>query len=237
MKNLKIILVVIFVVFFNTQFSNAQKKDSLMYQAYLLSSESLWESALNQYNSDLWSLDKAIAYYGLLNNTMVYSNEDKFDEYVDQALDYLEAMEEKGLYPAEAKAMRSSIYGFIMAYSPWKGMYYGPKSSDVIEMALKTNSESSIVNMVSGISLFYTPESFGGNKQAAVEAFQKSIDLYEKQGYNGWLYLNTLANLGKAHQAVGQNQEAINVYKKALAVEPNFKWVSSKLLPDARRSK
>ncbi|WNB18368.1 tetratricopeptide repeat protein [Marivirga arenosa] len=237
MNNLRISLVVIFVVFFNMQFSNAQKKDSLMYQAYLLSSESLWESALNQYSSDLWSLDKAVAYYGLLNNTMIHSNEDKFDEYVEQALDYLETMEEKGLHTAEAIAMRSSIYGFIMAYYPWKGMYYGPKSSNAIEKALKTNTESSIVNMVLGISLFYTPESFGGNKQAAVEAFQKSVDLYEEQGYNGWLYLNTLANLGKAHQAVGQNQEAINVYEKALAVEPNFKWVSRKLLPDAKRSK
>mgnify|MGYP003151479761 FL=1 len=237
MKNLRIVLVVVFVVFFNTQFSNAQKKDSLMYQAYLLSSESLWESALNQYSSDVWSLDKAVAYYGLLNNTMVHSNEDKFDEYVDQALDYLEAMEQKGLHTAEVIAMRSSIYGFIMAYSPWKGMYYGPKSSDAIESALKTNSESSIVKMVSGISLFYTPESFGGDKKAAVEAFQQSLDLYEEQEYDGWLYLNTLANLGKAHQAVGQNQEAIKVYEKALAIEPNFRWVSSKLLPDAKSSK
>lgn len=235
MKKFRIILVVVSVVIFDTHLSKAQQKDTVMYQAYLLSSESLWEAAVNQYDEKP-SLQKAIAFYGALNNTMISSNEDGFDKLVDRALEYLESMEDQDIHKAEAMAMRSSIYGFIMAYSPWKGMYYGPKSSGVIENALKTDSESSIVNMVSGISLFYTPESFGGDKQSAIKAFEKSVNLYEQQQYQGWLYLNTLANLGMAYQAVGQSKKAIEVYEKALSVEPNFRWVSSQLLPDARSS-
>jgi len=236
MKKFRIILGVVLMIVINVQFSEAQKVDSLMYKAYLLSSESLWESALKQYQND-GSLEKAIAYYGILNNTMILSNEDKFDQFVDPALEYLETMEEKGVHTAEAMALRSSIYGFIIAYSPWKGMYYGPKSSSAIESALGKNGESPIVNMISGSSLFYTPETWGGDKQAAIKAFEKAVELYEKADYKGWLYINTLANLGQAYHAVGQKNKAIEVYEKALIVEPNFKWVSSQLLPQAKRSK
>lgn len=236
MKNLKIILVLSTVLFINSNMLFGQKKDSLMYRAYLLSSENLWKSALDQYTKDM-SLEKAIAYYGILNNTMVSFDEETFDEFVDPALEYLEALEEKEINKAEAMALRSSIYGFIMAYSPWKGMYYGPKSTSAIESALKINSESAIVNMISGSSLFYTPEAFGGDKQAAAKAFQKAVNLFEEHNYRGWLYINTLANLGKTYHALGQNQKAIDIYKKALDVEPNFKWVSYQLLPQAKKSK
>ncbi|WP_375578979.1 tetratricopeptide repeat protein [Marivirga tractuosa] len=236
MKKFRIILAVVLMIVINAQLSKAQKVDSLMYKAYLLSSQSLWESALDQNEND-WSLEKAIAYYGILNNTMVSSNEEKFDEFVDPALEYLESLEEQGIHKAEAMALRSSIYGFIMAYSPWKGMYYGPKSSSAIESALEKNSDSPIVNMISGTSLFYTPETFGGDKEAAVEAFEKAIALYEKANYQGWLYINTLASLGQAYQSIGQKDKAIETFEKALTVEPNFKWVSSQLLPQAQASK
>lgn len=236
MKKFRIFLAVVLMIVINVQLSKAQKVDSLMYNAYLLSSESLWESALDQYQN-AWSLEKAIAYYGILNNTMVSSNEEKFDEFVDPALEYLESLEAQGIHKSEALALRSSIYGFIMAYSPWKGMYYGAKSSSAIESALALNSESPIVNMISGSSLFYTPETFGGDKEAAIGAFEKAVALYEKTNYKGWLYINTLASLGKAYHATGQNEKAIEIYEKALIVEPDFKWVSSQLLPQAKRSK
>jgi len=236
MKKFRMILGVVLLIVINAQFSEAQKVDSLMYKAYLMSSHHLWESALNEANENS-PLQKAIAFYGILNNTMASSNEDKFDQFVDPALEYLETMEEKGVHTAEAMALRSSIYGYIIAYSPWKGMFYGPKSSSAIESALEKNRESAIVHMISGSSLFYTPETWGGDKKAAISAFEKAIDLYEKAGYKGWLYINTLANLGQAYHAVGQKNKAIEVYKKALMVEPNFQWVSTQLLPQAKRSK
>ncbi|SMG29696.1 Tetratricopeptide repeat-containing protein [Marivirga sericea] len=236
MKKFRIVLGVVLMILVNAQFSEAQKVDSLMYKAYLLSSDNLWEAALNQFDKER-PLQKAIAYYGILNNTMVASNEEKFDEFVDPALEYIESLEEQGIHKAEAMALRSSIYGFIMAYSPWKGMYYGPKSSSAIESAVAMNSDSPIVNMISGTSLFYTPETFGGDKEAAVKAFEKAIALYEKANYKGWLYINTLASLGQAYQAIGQKDKAIETYEKALTVEPEFKWVSSQLLPQAQASK
>jgi tetratricopeptide (TPR) repeat protein len=233
MKIFKTVFAIVVLVAVTLESSKAQSFDSLMYRAYLLNSHSLWELALEQQN-DKDSLQKAIAFYGLLNNTMVSSKEEIFDKYVDPALEYLEFMEKQEVHKAEALALESSIYGFIMAYSPWKGMYYGSKGSSAMEDALDSDGNSAIVNMISGTSLYYTPETFGGDKRKAIVAFEKAVKLYEQQGYRGWLYLNTLGNLGNAHMEVGQKQEAISTFEKALEVEPDFKWVSKKLLPSAR---
>lgn len=233
MKFIKKIFRVIVLIVVTNVGVNAQSFDSLMYNAYLMNSHSLWESALNKTNNDP-SLQKAVAYYGILNNTMVSSNAEVFDHYVDPALEFLESMEDNGVSTAEAMALRSSIYGFIMAYSPWKGMYYGPKSGSAMDDALNANAQSPIVNMIHGSSLYYTPESFGGDKDAAIKAFEKAVILYEKEEYKGWLYLNTLANLGQAYVALGRKAEAIATYEKALAVEPDFKWVSNQLLVKAK---
>jgi len=224
---------IVLVVMSSVMGLNAQSIDSLMYRAYLLGSDHLWETALNS-SKNKEPLQKAIAYYGILNNTMASSDEETFDHYVDQALNFMESMEEEGTNKAEALAFRSAIYGFIMGYSPWKGMYYGPKSSGAMEDALDASANSAIVNMISGTSLYYTPDTFGGDKRKAIEAFEKAVMLYEQQGYKGWLYLNTLGHLGNAYKAVGQKQEAIATFEKALDIEPDFRWVSKQLLPSAR---
>ncbi len=212
----------------------AQNKNETTYKAYLFNSEALWKQAIVKAKNP-WQ--KALAHYGLLSNTMSDQNEDLFDEYVDITLNLLEDLEETNGYKADVNALRSSIYGFIMGYSPWKGMIYGPKSSSAIEKALKLGENSGIVWMVQGGSLFYTPESFGGDKVEAEKAYEKSILLFESANdtTNNWLYLNSLANLGKVYHTNGKKDKAIAIYHKALKMEPEFNWVSKVLLPQAQK--
>lgn len=232
MNLIKRIVGMLVIVVFTTESVNAQTFDSLMYKAYLTGSQDLWESALKAKTEEV-PLQRAIAFYGILNNTMATYDAKEFDKYVDSALQLLEAMEREGVHKAEAMALRSSIYGFIMAYYPAKGMMYGAKSGSAMGKALNIGGNSAIVNMISGTSLFFTPEAWGGDKQAAISAFENALKLYEQQEYQGWLCLNKLASLGQAHMAVGQKSEAISIYKKALLFEPNFTWVSQQLLPVA----
>jgi len=233
MNIIRKVLTIVLMVFICQNLANGQAYDSLMYKAYIFNSHSLWESAIDQFDKEP-SLQKAIAYYGILNNTMSSLNEDRFDEYVDVAIEFLEKMEAENVDKAEALALRSSVYGFVMAYSPWQGIYYGPKSSAALDDALSIDSSSPIVNMVSGTSLFYTPSAFGGDKTKALKAFQKAVNLYEEQEYKGWLYLNTLALLGQTYASLDKNQEAVATYEKALAIEPDFAWVTDNLLPKVR---
>jgi tetratricopeptide (TPR) repeat protein len=88
-----------------------------------------------------------------------------------------------------------------------------------------------------GSSKLYTPTTFGGDPNEAIEYFTKSIDLYEQQNdtISNWLYLDTHAFLGMAYEKVGKTKEAITTYEKALVIEPNYKWVASNLLPSAKK--
>ncbi len=212
----------------------AQNAGEISYKAYLTNSEALWKQAIVKAN-DPWQ--KALAHYGLLSTTMATQNEDLFDDYVDSTIELLEELEEGANHKAEALALRSSVYGFIMGFSPWKGMFYGPKSSSAINEALEVNKSSGIVLMVEGSSLFYTPESFGGDKVQAEKVLEKSVKSFEAAGdtSKNWLYLNTLASLGKVYESNGKKEKAIATYQKALATEPEFTWVSKVLLPKAQK--
>lgn len=234
MKNLKFTFLLAIVFSAGVYPLQAQNSKELMYKAYLLNSEALWKQAISHTN-DTW--EKALASYGLLNNTMATQNEEVFDDYLDTTLDLLEGLENDKIHKAEALALRSSTYGFIMGYSPWKGMYYGSKSSSAIDKALEITENSGIVWMVKGSSLFYTPETFGGDKLEAEKAFEKSIQSFEAKGdvSNNWLYLNALASLGKTYNANGKKELAIATYEKALAIEASFTWVSKVLLPQAKK--
>ncbi|MBK6263577.1 tetratricopeptide repeat protein [Marivirga sp. S37H4] len=237
MKN-NILKFALMLVVFNMILTGVKAQvKTTMYKAYLTNSEALWKQAFNQASSGNNPEQLAHAYYGLLNNAMASKNEELFDFHIDKAIEYLEKLEEQNTHKAEAMALRSSLYGFIMGFSPWKGMYYGPKSGSAIEGALKLDKESGIVWMVKAFSLLYTPEAFGGNKLQAEKAFEKSISTFEMKGdtISNWLYLNTLAGLGQTYLANEKKKEAIATYNKALAIEPEFTWVSKVLLLKASK--
>ena len=132
-------------------------------------------------------------------------------------------------------ALLSSIYGWEMGYSPWKGMFLGGKSSSNIEKATKVDGSSAIVWQIFGNSKLFTPRAFGGSISEAVEAYEKSVKLYEANPAltkSNWRYLDALAWLGQAYEQNNQLDEARKTYEKALEVEPGFGWVKYKLLPE-----
>lgn len=231
----KIILLIAMVGLSATTMAQTQG-DSLMYQAYLKHSKTLWNAALHYYDQSTekeaaW--EKGLAYYGLLNNTMGKNNdEETFEANFDQAVDYLEKLEENGNHAGEAKALQSSIYGLAMAYHPEKGIVFGPESSQLMGEALREAPQSPIVWKMKAGSLFFTPEAYGGDKAKALEAYTKSIGLFEQASLSqNWLYLDALAFKGLNCQALGKKEEARETFDKALQQEPNFNWVKYSLKP------
>jgi tetratricopeptide (TPR) repeat protein len=210
------------------------------YQAYLKSDVRLWHQSMKEVATTNDAFTKSLAGYGLLNATMANQNEAMFDEYLDETYNPLEAIvESKKGNVSESKALLSSIMGYKMGYSPWKGIYLGSKSSSYVEEALKANPESYIVQKMYAISKFYTPETFGGDVKVAAMAFEKSIALMESNPEltkENWQYLDALAHLGKSYMKLNQKEKAIATFEKALETEPQFLWVSQVLLPNAKGS-
>jgi tetratricopeptide (TPR) repeat protein len=237
MKQLRIKIAATIAVISVTLFSTAQAQSSqeLMYEAYITSSKILWQKAVNNAEDNSW--EKAEAYYGLLNSTMQDEDEKLFDKNLEPALDLLSELELNKEHKADALALKSSIYGLIMAYSPWKGMTYGGKSSKAISEAAKLNPLSPIVLSMQGGNLYYTPESFGGDKSLAIEKYKQSVSRFEAMELTArnWMYLQALANLGQAYAGTNKNKEAIDSYEKALRLEPKFYYVSKYLLPQVQK--
>lgn len=210
------------------------------YAAYLSGSMQLWERSIalaqEQYeasNTNESRFDLALTMYGGMSATMKDKDEDFFDQYVDDAMDHLEGLIDQNFRLADCKAIQSGIYGFKIAYSPWKGMFLGSKSNSTIESALKEDPNSPIVQKLYGNSKLFTPETWGGDKQMAVKAYEKAILLYKNESgsQNDWMFLDTYAWLGQAYQAVDKKDKAREAYLASLEMEKDFNWVNYVLLP------
>jgi tetratricopeptide (TPR) repeat protein len=231
--------------------ADAQLSDPVTYIAYLGAddiekSNALWEKAVGEKqaafdndprnNTLRWNL--ALSQYGLLGGTMRTKDEDRFDKYYEQAKDHLETLEKDGNFKAEAKALLSGLYGMKMAYDPMMGMVLGPKSSGLIEDAIKLAPDSPVTWKIQGNSKMFTPSMFGGDVGEAVKAYEKAIGFFEKQPsmlVNNWLYLDTMIFLGQAYSSQSQWAKAVSIYEKALKHDPNANWVKYQLLPAAKQ--
>jgi tetratricopeptide (TPR) repeat protein len=231
--------------------ATAQLSDPATYDAYLgkqdiKDANELWDkvvaekqSAYGKNPSDptlRWNL--ALAQYGLLAATMRSHDEARFDQYYEKTEDHLRALAKDEKMKAEAKALLSALYGLKLGYSSMMGMVLGPKSSSLIEDAMKLSPKSPLVWRVEANSKMFTPAMFGGDMAESIKAFEKSILLFEQQPAsleNNWMYLDAHVFLGQAYMNEGQTATAIETYEKALKLEPNLFWVKNDLLPNAKK--
>ncbi|GMQ31437.1 hypothetical protein [Algoriphagus confluentis] len=212
----------------------------LSYQAYLTQDKNSWKQnvalatqAHQTQPNERTSFDLALMEYGLLNATMVDQDERLFDSYVDGLEKRLKALSSSKTYGADAKALLSSLYGYKIAYSPMKGMFLGPKSSGLLEEAFAQAPNSPIVLKMMAGNKYFTPETWGGDKDEALALFQKSNQAFEKSGNEqDWMYLDNMAWMGMIYQEKGNEAKAKEVWTQAVKLEPNFHWVAKGLLAD-----
>lgn len=237
MKNL--IRTILLLIAFNQ--AHAQSDLLLMARtAYLKSSATLWEkvtqiaqSEFDREKSDENLYQLLCMQYGLINATIVEKNEDLFDNYYDKIIDNADKLIESEFKANDAKAVLSATYGLKIVFTPWKGMFLGPKSGYYIDEAIEGGEGSATVQKLMGNYLYFTPETWGGDMQKAVSHYQKSIALFESSGdTQNWLYLDAHAWLGQGLAQLGKKDEAKAVFLKVLEVAPDFRWVSESLLPD-----
>lgn len=238
MKNVSKSFVCLIVMIMASSFQ--QQVQTNTYAAYLSGSLQLWERSIaqaqQQYDASQTNdarFELALAMYGGMSATMKDEDEAFFGRYVDDAMDHLDELIEREFRVADCKAIKSGIYGFKIAYSPWKGMFLGPKSSSTIESALELDPNSPIVQKLYGNNMFFTPETWGGDKEKALKAFEKAILLYKNtpDSETDWMFLDTYAWLGQAYQSFDNKEKARETYMASLEMEKDFNWVNYVLLP------
>ncbi len=233
---------ILVVLSFTGLISFGQDINQMTYEAYLSSSETLWLGAVEQASrkyentkDDASLFELALAQFGVLNYTMIDQKKDLFNRFADDTLEKLDDLQERDYRSADVQALKASIYGNSIAYSPWKSMYLGPRSASLVEAAIKADPKSPIVQKQYAQQKYFTPETWGGNKEIARDSFEKSIELFEMESAtNNWMYLDNHAWLGIIHREQDNKEGALAVWGKAIEAEPDFHWVSKQLIPSVR---
>jgi len=152
-----------------------------------------------------------------------------FADAMEAPLDFLLAADKN--HP-EANGLYSGYLGMLIGVTPMKGMLYGSKSGKLAERGVAKGPNSAIAHYFLGSSLFYTPATWGGDPERAVEMLQKSLAAFPPTADGcDWFYLEAHALLGRAQNKNGDKAGARQTYLAALKLQPEFGWVKNVLLP------
>ena len=175
----------------------------------------------------------ALASYRLID---LVDDEDRSDDYMDDAQTHLEAALDHRSGWAEANALLSLVYGRKAAGGMISGMRYGPKASNAIDRAQDAAPNNPRVLLAQGISLYNTPSMWGGDTEEAITRLQEATTRFANTSPTdplqpNWGHADAYAWLGIAHANEDRPREARTAFENALDVRPGYGWVEHVLMP------
>ena len=168
--------------------------------------------------------------------TLFAATPDEQTECINRTIEYLKGAIELEDNFSDAHALLASAYGQKLGLKPHLGMALGPETKRVLEKSKRLDGNNPRVVLTDGISDYYTPAVFGGDKQRAISKMEHALELFAKEEIRdplqpSWGYDEACAQLGIMRQEAGDIEGAREAFVKALEVNPNNGWVKSQLLP------
>jgi tetratricopeptide (TPR) repeat protein len=225
------------------QSSTLTKAQHQIRQAYVLNQPAQLRQAVQTLlanplpNSDAWQSLSLLAQYQLVGRCLETENCEDVEALLIAAEKQVEAWLRRKPTSAEAHVMMAGFLGMRIDYSPSRAIFLGPKSLKQLEKAEALHPNEPQLWVEKGNYAFYAPSWFGGDKKQAERYFQRASTLYAQLpvAEQSWLALYTEVYLAQSQLANGNAQAAIATYEKLLQQEPDFGWVKTVLLPEARR--
>ena len=157
-------------------------------------------------------------------------------ECINRTIEHLKGAIELEDNFSDAHALLASAYGQKLGLKPHLGMALGPEIKRVLEKSKRLDGNNPRVVLMDGISDYYTPAVFGGDKQRAISKVEQALELFAEEEIRdplqpSWGYDEACAQLGIMRQEAGDIEGAREAFVKALEVNPNNGWVKSQLLP------
>jgi len=160
---------------------------------------------------------------------------EKASAYLDDAVDHLEKAVDKDGNFAEARALLASCYGMKISFSPFKGMWLGPKAAVEKKRASSLSSTNPRVALLGAIGTYNTPSMFGGGKDKGLEELKRAAALFDRwtapdPSQPDWGNEQVYAWIGLAHLERNETILARKAFEKALMINPNYGWVKYVLM-------
>ena len=178
---------------------------------------------------DFTGYDLAFAKYRIALSANLSDNDELAGDALDESMELLEQLNDQQPENVEIKALLAQVYGYKIALSPIKGMYYGPKAQGMLAEAEKLAPKNPRVLLVKGISAANTPPMFGGDTDEAVTAFEQAIEQYAQDQYSDyhWGVAEAYTWHGVLMYKQGNKEQAQADWQKAMEIDPDYGWAQS----------
>lgn len=217
-----------------------RKYSQTIYDAYINGQMDKWSQVIGNMESEKLTtvndkLELIEYYYGqtgyFIGNgqrAQAKSNIVKAEKLIDEVI---------GVEPTNATALafKGVFLAYQMSINKLKAPIIGPLSMKYIQTAYETDSNNIQALSDMGNMLYYAPSIFGGNKQQGIAYIERAIQSIEKQKLTlkNWHYLNLMVMLARFRKEIGENDAAMDIYKKLLEIEPDFIQIRKELYPTA----
>ncbi|PID93445.1 MAG: hypothetical protein CSA95_07735 [Bacteroidetes bacterium] len=212
---------------------------SSIYRAYATGDMARWKRVMDNLSKE-GQQDKEkqleiINYqYGYIAWCLGQDNDQEAKRYLSRARKNISKLEKQGYRLSQLYAYKAAFIGFEIGLSPYKAPFIGSKSLAFAQQALELDAQNAMAHVQLGNIYSHMPAMMGGSRMKAIQHYQKAIELMEKreQATENWNYLNLLVATIETYTALKEYKNAEAYCLKALTVEPDFKWVKSKLYPE-----
>lgn len=182
------------------------------FQAYLEGDMSQWlqwaEEIEAEYPGDReWILLALQARYGLIGYYFGTEQNGKIKPVLNDADRRLEELLDRHPNDARLLSLQSAFQAFKIGLAMYKAPFLGPKAEASVQQALKLDPKEPMAWLEAGNSLYNRPALFGGDKQQAIEAYKKSLALFESKD-EACNYLKVLVQvfIMKGYYETGQRE-------------------------------
>ena len=168
----------------------------------------------------------AYAHYRL--GELYFENNKRGKKYLNECIDILKPVVKSDAAFGEAHALLETCYGVSAPFYMLRAATRGVAANGEMEKALKADPDNPRVMLAEGISLYFRPGAFGGDKERAkqriAEALERFSD-YQPVRADGpvwgeaeaWLYLARIA------RDEGNDDVVLEAFGRSLSAAPSFK--------------
>lgn len=147
---------------------------------------------------------------------------------LDEGLRVLTQAVEKAPDLSESYALRGVMRGMKIKLNAWNVFSQGLALQADRDQAFKLNAENPRAHYLAGLSVWMSPEFFGGGAKQALEYLFRAENLFTAEASQNkqpweptWGYSTCLSFIGDIYAAQAQRPAAEEYYRKALLVNPN----------------
>jgi len=178
--------------------------------------------------------DLAVADFRLASYFLASQNITETERYGMEARKYVQQALDKDPLSGESYALDAYLIGVEIALHPEQAMNLFSESINAFTAAFAKSPNNPRVHLLKALSVYYTPEAYGGGPGNAQEIFEKSLTLFEKEkasnpSRSSWGQEEAYAYLGLCFKQQGAPTKAREMLKKALAVSPNYAFAAHEL--------